>query len=257
MQNFSRRDFLKLSGLSLLSAAFLPIEPAPASYLEQPVFYQGSKHYNRVALTYDDCYLVTMLHRLEDILDQNPGARITLFPVGEALLNNEGKDPGVWKRFVDKGHEIGYHSFDHTNPEVVSAENVVADFDRWMDALREVLGEEPVVRFARPPYGNTSPSFLYMCAQRGVVPTMWSTGWGGPTESVVNYTVPKIQRGDVVLLHTRIEDMDTSEKALPKLTERAIQPVTMSHLYLDWLKEQNESRWCYADSFSPMNTCIE
>ena len=257
MTSISRRDFLKLGGLSLLGAAFLPFEPAASAYQEQAVIYQGSAHYKRVALTYDDCYLVSMLHRLEDILGQHPDVRITLFPVGEALLNNQTKDPGVWNRFVDKGHEIGYHSFDHTNPEVVSAENVVADYDRWLNALREVLGQEPVVRFARPPYGNTSSSFLYMCAQRGLVPTMWSTGWGGPTESVVTYTVPKIQRGDIVLLHTRPEDMDTTADALPELAARNIQPVTLSQLYLDLLKEQNESKGCYADSTSLMRTCIE
>lgn len=257
MTSITRRDFLKFGGLSLLSAAFLPLEPSPANPQGQTILYQGSTHYNRVALTYDDCYLVTMLHRLEDVLEQHPDVRITLFPVGEALLNNENKDPGVWKRFYKKGHEIGYHSFDHTNLQVVSPENVVADFDRWKEALKQVLGKDPLVRFARPPFGNTSPSFLYMCAQRGVVPTMWSTGWGGPTESVVNYTVPKIQRGDVVLLHTRFEDMETTEKALPELAERGIQPVTMSRLYLDWLKEQNESKGCYADPASLLRTCIE
>ena len=257
MTSITRRDFLKLSGLSVLSAAFLQFEPAANAYQEQAILYQGSVHYNRVALTYDDCYLVTMLHKLEEILDQLPDVRISLFPVGEALLNNQSKDPGVWKRFYKKGHEIGYHSFDHTNPQVVSPENVVADFDRWFSALREVLEEVPVVRFARPPFGNTSPSFLYMCAQRELVPTMWSTGWGGPTESVVNYTVPKIKRGDIVLLHTRPEDMETTTDALPKLAERGIQPVTLSHLYLDWLKEQNESVGCYADSTSLMRTCID
>lgn len=257
MTSITRRDFLKLSGLSVLSTAFLQFEPAATAYQEQAILYQGSTHYYRVALTYDDCYLVTMLHKLEEILEQHPDVRITLFPVGEALLNNQSKDPGVWKRFYNKGHEIGYHSFDHTNPQVVSPENVVADFDRWFSALREVLEEVPVVRFARPPFGNTSPSFLYMCAQRGLVPTMWSTGWGGPTESVVNYTVPKIKRGDIVLLHTRPEDMETTTDALPKLAERGIQPVTLSHLYIDWLKEQNESVGCYADSTSLMRTCIE
>lgn len=221
------------------------------------MIYQGSAHYNRVALTYDDCYLITMMHRLESILAQHPDVRITLFPVGFALLNNQQKDPGIWKRFYKKGHEIGYHSFDHINPQVMSEEKVVADYDLWLDALREVLEEEPLVRFARPPFGNTSPSFLHMCAVRGLVPTMWSTGWGGPTERVVKYTVPKIQWGDIVLLHTRIEDMDTSEKALPELAERVIQPVTMSRIYLDLLKEQNESGGCYADPASLTRTCIE
>lgn len=257
MTSLSRRDFLKLGSLSLLSTALLPFEPTVRAYQEQPVIYRVSEHYKRVALTYDDCYLVTMLHRLEDILDRHPEVRITLFPVGEALLNNQGKDPGIWKRFYDKGHEIGYHSFDHTNPEVMSPQNVVADYDRWLEALREVLGAEPSVRFARPPYGNTSSSFLYMCAQRGLVPTMWSTGWGGPTESVVAYTVPKIQPGDIVLLHTRPEDMDTTADALPELDERGIQPVTLTRLYVDWLSEQNQSKGCYADPTSPVRTCIE
>ena len=240
-----------------MSTAFLPLKPATRIFQEQPILYQGSAHYNRIALTYDDCYLVTMMHQLEEILEEHPDVRITLFPVGEALLSNEQKDPGIWKRFYKKGHEIGYHSFDHTNPQVMSEEKVVADYDRWLDALRGVLGDNPPVRFARPPFGNTSPSFLYMCSMRGLVPTMWSTGWGGPTESVVTYTVPKIKQGDIVLLHTRIEDMDTTRKALPELAERGIQPVTMSRLYLDWLKEKNESKGCYADPNLVTRTCVE
>jgi len=257
MNSVSRRDFLKLGGLTLLSTAFLPFEPTVSPSQEQAVFYQGSSNYNYVALTYDDCYLVTMLHQLENILDRYPTVRVTLFPVGEALLNNQIKDPGIWKRFVDKGHEIGYHSFNHINPEQQSKEKVVADFDRWMEALRNVLGKEPVVHFARPPYGNTSQSFLYMCTQRQLVPTMWSTGWGGPTESVITYTVPKIQKGDIVLLHTRQEDIDTTLDALPELAARDIRVVTMSHLYLGWLREQNESPGCYAAPRSMLRTCIE
>ena len=235
----------------------MKFERTPTGYREQPVLYKGSENFKRVALTFDDCYLVTMLHRLEKILAGHREVRITLFPVGEALLSTDQKDKGIWKRFLARGHEIGYHSFDHTNPQVVSNENVLIDYDRWLSALREVLGKEPVVRFARPPYGNTSPSFLNMCAERGLVPTMWSTGWGGPTESVVSYTVPKIQPGDIVLLHTRIEDMDTTEQALPELAEHGIEAVTLSRLYSDWLKEQNESNGCLSDPTSLLRTCIE
>lgn len=257
MTAVSRRDFLKLGSLSLLSTALLPLEPDANIYQEQPIIYRVSERHQRIALTYDDGYLVTMLHRLEDILEQHPEVRITLFPVGEALLNNQRKDPGVWKRFYEKGHEIGYHSFDHANLELVSAKDVVADYDRWFDALREVLELEPPVRFARPPFGNTSRSFLYMCAQRGLVPTMWSTGWGGPTENIVKYAVPKVQPGDIVLLHTRPEDMDTTKQALPELAKRGIQPVTLSRMYLDWIKDQNESMGCDTEPTSLVRTCIE
>ena len=258
MRTLSRRDFLKLGGTSLLSLAWAGHLPATDEPHVQPVIYQGSTRYARVALTYDDCYLVTILHRLEDILAQYPDVRITLFPVGEALLNNQGKDPGVWKRFYNQGHEFGYHSFDHTNPEVLNTADVIADYDRWLDALRQVLEVEPEVRFARPPFGNTSASFLTMCDARGVVPTMWSTGWGGPTESVVNSTVPKLKHGDIVLLHTRPEDMETTKQALPDLNTRGIQPVTLSRLYMDWLKDQHQSDGCGAGALPSLTrTCID
>jgi peptidoglycan-N-acetylglucosamine deacetylase len=253
----SRRDFLKLGGLSLLSTALLPFDPVANYFLEQPVIYRIEERYKRIALTFDDCHLVSMLHRLEAILENHPKVRLTLFPVGEALLNNERKDPGVWKRFYKKGHEIGYHSFDHANLELVSPEGVVADYDRWLDALRTVLGIEPSVRFARPPFGLTGPSFLYMCAQRGLVPTMWSTGWGGVTENILKYTVPKVQPGDIVLLHTRPEDVETTKNALPELAKRGILPVTLSRMYMDWIKVQNESAGCELDSTSMLRTCIE
>ena len=258
MLNLTRRDFLKLGGVSLLGLAWRSFELAEEPAHQQTVLYQGSPRYARVALTYDDCYLVTMLHKLEQSLELHPNARVTLFPVGEALLNNQGKDPGVWRRFYDQGHEFGYHSFDHTNPEVLSVEDVIADFDRWVDALRQVLEIDPVVRFARPPYGNTSPSFLTMCDARGVVPTMWSTGWGGPTESVVTSTVPKIRHGDIVLLHTRPEDMETTAESLPELEMRAIQPVTLTQLYLDLIKDRHQSVGCESVPFNALKrTCID
>jgi peptidoglycan/xylan/chitin deacetylase (PgdA/CDA1 family) len=257
MTAVSRRDFLKLGSLSLLGTAFLPFEPGGDLSLDQPVIYRVPERYKRVALTFDDCYLIKMLHRLEETLEQDPEVRITLFPVGLALLNNESKDPGVWKRFYDAGHEIGYHSFDHANPQELSPDEVLADYDRWLEALFAVLGVRPNVHFARPPFGNISYSFLYMCSERGLVPTMWSTGWGGPTDSIIKYTVPKIQPGDIVLIHTRPEDMETTKKALPELSKLSMQAVTMTRLYTDWLKEENESTGCYADTSAPTRTCIE
>ncbi|MFZ5912378.1 MAG: polysaccharide deacetylase family protein [Chloroflexota bacterium] len=260
MTTLSRRDFLKLGAFSLLGASFARFAPPASASREQPVLYQGSLRYARVALTYDDCNLVTQLQKLEKIYDQYPDMRITFFPVGEALLNNEQKDPGIWRRFYQRGYEFGYHTFpfEHINPQVLPAAKVIEDYDLWLDALREVLKTEPVIRFARPPFGNASPSFLAMCAVYGLTPTMWSTGWGGPTDDVVKYTVPKLRNGDIVLMHTRIEDVETTALALPEVQARGIEPVGMSRLYLDLLKEQNQSPGCDPPAaIAPKMTCIE
>ena len=133
---FSRRDFLKLSGAALLAAAFPRLDLAQADEPPSPpTIYQGSALYPRLAMTYDDCYLVTRLHMLQTALDDNPKVRVTLFPVGEALLNNESKEPGIWKWFAARGHKFGYHSWDHTDPFLLSDKQVLDDYDKWQDAM--------------------------------------------------------------------------------------------------------------------------
>lgn len=265
----SRRDFLKLGGVALMTAGFSRLKLPEVNAPSPPIIYHGSSLYPRIALTYDDDYLVTRLHMLEDALAANPLAHVTLFPVGVALLNNETKDPGIWKWFFSRGHEFGYHSFDHTSPGVLSAKQVLEDYDKWQAALYQVLGAEPEVRFARPPFGVLSESFLNMCVERGKVATMWSTGFGGPVD-VGMHAAEQVQNGDIVLLHTREQpaipsinqeesrDMTTTAKALPYLASRGIECVTLSQIYDDLLREQNDSNGCDVGSGQSLTrTCLD
>jgi peptidoglycan/xylan/chitin deacetylase (PgdA/CDA1 family) len=252
----SRRDFLKLSGAALLAATFGRATEAPAASLP-PIIYRGSARYPRIALTYDDGYLVTRLRDMLALLDQFPDFRITLFPVGVALLNNESKDKGIWKRYFEGGHEFGYHSWDHTNLAVFDPKEVVEDYDKWYEALSKVLGTSPFVRFARPPFGVLSYPFEFMCGERGLTAAMWSTGWGGGYEKASS-DIAKVQNGEIVLMHFRTDDYETSKMAFAILKERGIQPVTMSTLYNDWLREKNQSVGCDASAAPSLTrTCIE
>jgi peptidoglycan-N-acetylglucosamine deacetylase len=254
----SRRDLLKLSGASLLAASLPDLRPVAAQEAATaPLIWRGSERHRYVALTYDDCYLVKRMQDLEELLAQFPEFKITLFPVGVALLSNEGKDPGIWKRFVENGHEIGYHSWDHTNIGVMSPESAIADFDRWLEALKQVLGIQPNVHFGRPPYGVLSYSFDVLCKERGLVNTMWSTGWGGELEVALN-AAKKSRNGDIVLLHIRTQDYNTSVQAFPWMRENDWGAVTLTKLYDDLLREQNESAGCEVDAGSALTrTCME
>jgi len=255
MPALSRRDFLKLSGAALASG----IVPHPRSEFAAPrpapILYRGTDSYPRLAVTYDDCDLVTRLHMLQDCLQDNPRARVTLFPKGVALVNNESKDPGIWKWFSSRGHEFGYHSWDHTDPWVLSDDEVLADYDRWQEALYQVLGAQPLVRFARPPFGNLSGSFLNMCALRGKVATMWSTGFGGAVDVGVA-AAKRAHYGDIALMHTRNQpaipqiqqeeswDMTITAQILPYFASQGIECVRLSTLYDDLLLEQQNSPGC-------------
>jgi peptidoglycan/xylan/chitin deacetylase (PgdA/CDA1 family) len=259
MSSISRRDFLKLGGAALLSAALAPVTQALAATPTQTVLYHGSLKRPKIALSYDDCHLVTMLQKLEKTLERHPQVHITLFPVGEAIVSTEAKDPGIWKRFFQKGHEIGYHSFYHDNLELFKTEDVLRDYDRCMDALRAALGTEPQVRFARPPFGNVSQSFLNLCRIRGLVCTMWSWGWGSDSSAdAMANIVPKTKYGDIVLMHTRSMDMSTTEAALPWLAQRKISAVTLRELYRDLQLERIDSAGCDADANNSLTrTCLD
>jgi len=268
MSLFSRRDFLKLSGAALLATAFGRLDLAQADNTA-PIIHHGSRNYPHVALTYDDCQLVTRLHMLEDILNQHPDAHTTLFPVGNALATVDAKDPGLWKRFYSKGHEFGYHSYYHDNLALYKPQKVVDDFDKWLDALTKVLGAQPTVHFARPPYDIISDPFMYACGQRGLVATLYSIGGGGPTDFVMN-AIRKFQYGDIIQFHTREQpaipsisqaesrDMTTTSQAIPFFDSVGVQCVTLSQLYDDVLRDQFNASGCDTGTGQSLTrTCLE
>jgi peptidoglycan/xylan/chitin deacetylase (PgdA/CDA1 family) len=257
--SISRRDMLKLGGAALLASALRPVIPALAISNPPDVFSHGSLRLPKAALTIDDCYLVHIMQKMEKTLADFPEMRVTYFPVGEALLSTETKDPGIWKRVAEQGHDIGYHSFHHDNLQVFSNEDVLRDYDAWLDALRTVLGREPRVYFARPPYGNVSAPFLNLCKERGLICTMWSWGWGGmDLKDTIQYTVPKTKNGDVVLMHTRTFDSNVLADGLTWMREKGMRAVTLRELYYDFRKEQIQAKGCETPATSSLTrTCID
>ena len=254
----TRRDFFKLAGTGITAAALARLLPTFADQIDSPpLIWRGSARHRYVALTYDDCYLVKRLHELEELLTEYPDFKITLFPVGVALLNNENKDHGIWKRFYDKGHEIGYHSYEHTNFGVMTAEAALKDYARWLEALTKVMGFTPGVRFGRPTYGSLAPAFDAVCREYKLVNTMWSAGWGGELADGLD-AARRSRNGDIVLLHIRTQDTNTSVAAYPWMRENGWGAVTLSKLYDDLLVEQNESPGCEINAGPALRrTCIE
>ena len=255
--SLSRRDFLKLGGAALVSTALTGMAPFPAGLDQAPVLHHGSRRHRYLAFTYDDCYLLNRMQELEALLEQYPDFRITLFPVGQALLNNARQDPTIWQRFQAKGHDIGYHSFDHTNLAVMSPKGILADFEKWSQALGQVLGFLPAVRFARPPFDILSYPFEYLCRERGLVATLYSTGGGGQPDTVMR-AIRASQNGDIVQMHIRTDDLHTTQQALPYLAAEGIGAASLSRLYDDLLREQNESEGCDVGPGSALTrTCFE
>lgn len=261
MADISRRDFLKLGGAALLGISagkFIPpteVEDEPN--FTAPLIWNGTRKFKRMAFTYDDCYLLNKMQALEELLDQFPKFKVTFFPVGLKLFDLEKQDKGIWKRLVDKGHEIGYHTFDHVNLGVMSPPTALMDFDKWNNALTEVLGAPYAVRFVRPPYDIISYTLDVLCQERGLVATLFSLGGGGEPDVVVR-AIQKGRGGDIVQMHIRTQDYNSSMKAFPWLQENQWELVTMSKLYDDYLRQKVNADGCDLNTGTSLTrTCVE
>ncbi len=256
MSELSRRDFLKLGGATFAAGMlgmYAPRVLAAGADADFRMFKHGRRDQARVALSYDDCHLVKKLQNLETMLSAHPEVRITFFPTGEALLRTNEKDAGIWQRFLDAGHEIGTHTFDHVNPGIRSTKNLVEDYAKWFAAVEQVTEKTPFVRFARPPYGNLSPSYREMCVECGLVAAMWSASWGGEL-SLAQKNIDQAENGDVVLMHISSQDVNTNTPyILSFLSERKLSSVTMSALYFSAMKADFGAGSCAAWSYLGQN----
>lgn len=255
----SRRDFLKLGAAALLGVSASRFIPAQDDepYFTAPLIWNGTRKFKRMAFTYDDCYLLNKMQDLEVLLDEYPEFKVTFFPVGSKLLNLEEQDSGIWKRLVEKGHEIGYHTFDHVNIGVMSPASALMDYDKWYTALTQVLGREYPVRFVRPPYDIISYTMDVLCQERGLVAALFSIGGGGEPD-IVTRAIQRGKGGDIIQMHIRTQDYNSSVQVYPWLRENKWELVTMSKLYDDYLREQVNSAGCDAEAGSALTrTCVE
>jgi hypothetical protein len=139
----------------------------------------------------------------------------------------------------------------------MSPSGALLDFDRWQSALVGALGMDYPTRFVRPPYDIISPTLDFLCAERGLVAALFSVGGGGDPEVVLR-AIQKAKGGDIVQMHIRTEDYESSELAFPWLKENNWDLVTMSRLYDDYLREQVNSDGCDAGTGSMLTrTCVE
>lgn len=260
MANVSRRDLLKLGGaaaLGLGAARFIPAQQDQENYFKAPLLWHGSRSYKNIALTYDDCNSLERLHKVEATLDEFPEFRVTFFPIGLKIPDLEKKDKGIWKRLVGKGHEIGYHTYDHVNIDVMSLVGALADFDKCHHALNDALGADYPLRFVRPPYDIIGQTLDALCQERGLVATLFSVGGGGDPKVVLR-AIQQAKGGDIVQMHIRTEDYESSKLALPWLQENGWELVAMSGLYDAFLREQVNSAGCDVNTGNALTrTCVE
>lgn len=209
-------------GVRLALAEPLVVYSRPAAY---------ESHGPRIALTFDDGPNATYTPQMLEVLRQY-GARCTFFVVGGLI----GKNRQLIERIEAEGHEVGIHSWRHTDYTSLSDGGVSADLARCRAALDPLLTRP--VRWVRPPYGAVNARVRAAINAAGYHVAMWSVDprdWTTPGSSVIaNRVLSGARDGAVVVMHdgggNRAGTVAAMRTVIPALQKRGFELVTMSEL---------------------------
>lgn len=185
---------------------------------------------NEIALTFDDGPHPEFTPKVLEILKQF-NAKATFFVIGK----NAEKHPELVQQIIAEGHDIGNHSYLHSNNYgFLSRNEVTKDIMKSQKILFEITGKR--VQLFRPPFGVTSPNIARAVKNLSLKTFGWSVRSydtvAKSSEMVFLKISSKIKKGDVLLLHdTSTLSVEVLEKLLQYLKTKDVNSVTLSNLF--------------------------
>lgn len=186
----------------------------------------GARDEKLIALTFDDGPHPRYTERILDILAAK-NVKATFFVVGSAAVVNQP----VLRRIYAEGHDIGNHTFTHSNTFEASPEHVRLELNATQRLIESTLGVR--TRLSRPPFAkDLEPQTVDAADVLRIADTLgyWTIGmgidpkdWYQPIASqIVQKTLAGARRGDgqIVLLHDAGGSREATIKALPEIIDR-------------------------------------
>ena len=201
-------------------------------FAEFPTLYhQGAGGEHQVAITFDDGPDPRWTPQILDIL-KAANVKAAFFLVGV----NAERYPGLVRRIVDEGHEIGNHTYYHPNLALCWPEHIRLELNATQLLLETITGRATTL--FRPPYAaDTSPTQLseltplkiaedlnYLVVLESIDPQDWAK----PGADIIVQRVKQQRRdGSIILLHDAGGDRSQTVEALPRI--------------LDWLHTRGDT----------------
>lgn len=182
-----------------------------------------------VAMTFDDGPHPRNTPRLLDILRAR-NIKATFYVIGQ----NVDRYPGIARRIVAEGHEIGNHTYTHPRLTGLSDSQIQSEMRKTENAIVRAAGVKP--RTMRPPYGALYQRQRSMIFSSFSYPTiMWSVDpndWRRPGPSVVaGRILNSAHNGAIILAHDlHAPTIDAMPRTFDGLLSRGFRFVTVSQL---------------------------
>ena len=198
-----------------------------AKYVKFPEFptlyHQGEGGEHQVAITFDDGPDPRWTPKILDIL-KAANVKAAFFLVGV----NAEHHPGLVRRIVNEGHEIGNHTYYHPNLALCWPEHIRLELNATQLLLETITGRATTL--FRPPYAaDTQPTQLseltpLQIAQElnylVVLENIDSQDWAKPGADIILQRVKQQRRdGSIILLHDAGGDRSQTVEALPRILE--------------------------------------
>lgn len=187
--------------------------------------YLYDKNKKAVALTFDDGPNGERTNKIVNLLEQNK-AHATFFMVGNRM--EYGKETIL--NVLNKGNEIGSHSYNHKNMQRMKLEDVISGEEKTKEIYYSITGRNFL--YTRAPYGNLTDKI------KENLDTIF-INWNLDTEDwlhrdknhIVNYVMENVSDGDIILMHDLYDStVKAVEELLPKLYAEGYQVVSVSEL---------------------------
>jgi len=231
------RPGLYLGILGIAGAVFLTSNAVlPTSLFYGAVVYQGPSVEKLVALTYDDGPNPPYTLQILDILDKY-SVKATFFLVGE----NVRTYPEVARTIVQRGHQVGNHTFHHEDLLKLNRTQMDKEIDATTDLIEAATGVSPKV--FRPPHGFRDPVVLEQAKERNLRVVQWSVmprDWKKPgAEVIAERVVRQVHNGAIILMHDgdglnhggdRSQSVTATELVIQRLQQQGYRFVTIDEL---------------------------
>lgn len=183
---------------------------------------------NAVALTFDDGPHPVLTPWILDLLDRYQ-AKATFFLVGRQVEMY----PELTREIVRRGHQIGSHSYTHSNLRQISGLGVERELVMSRLMMRRACGE--FITTFRPPGGNYDPQVREAVAATNYTAVFWTEnitsypGWSGP--DILPRMLSRIGDSGIVLLHNGYDETrEVLPLLLPVLAQRGLRMDTVGAL---------------------------
>ena len=213
--------------LCLLTCLALLVQTVPVTLHAKECSKQGQT--KTVALTFDDGPHPKYTEQILELLDKY-SVKATFFVIGF----NAVQWPSIVQKEIEKGHEVGNHTYYHKHDNAVNKEKLKEDMEMTESLLCGKFGYKTEI--FRPPEGFCTDVVKSVASDMDYSIVLWDVDtrdWENTSaEKIISTVKREVKSGDIILFHDYVvgksHTLEALEVLIPWLKDQGYTFVTVS-----------------------------